>query len=452
MTFSELIAQTAAYAWGIPSVVFLVATGIFLTIRLDFIQFRGFSKAVNFLFAKETDAKESGHISKFEALSTALSATVGTGNIAGVATAITLGGPGAIFWMWVTAVVGMATKFASCTLAVKYRQEDANGIVSGGPMYTLKYGLNMPKMGAAFALFTVLASFGIGCTVQANSIVGGLDYIIPGLQAHNVATGIVLSLLVAVVVLGGIKRIAKVASFMVPFMALAYCFAALMILVLNYQAIPTALSNLFNLALNPQAAGAAAMGAAIRYGVARGIFSNEAGLGSAPMAHAVAKTNNPTKQGLIAMLGPFIDTILICTMTALVLVVVGDYNNGLDGAALSAHSFARGLQVLGPSFSLLGSWVVGLGLIFFAYTTMLAWSFYGDTAIRFLFGQTAVMPYRLTFIALVVVGAIAPLRMVWYFADIANILMAVPNLVSVLMLSGLLRREHPINFVAASAC
>ncbi len=425
------------HAWGYPSIILLVGTGLYLTIRLRFVQLRGFKHALQLIRGKYDKASDPGEVSHFQALSTALSATIGTGNIAGVATAIVGGGPGAIFWMWITATVGMATKYASCSLALKFRRFHPDGSVSGGPMYTLLHGLNMKTLAVLFAGFTLIASFGIGNLVQANSVVGGLSYIIPAATEYKEYVGVIMAIMVGLVIIGGIKRIAKVASRIVPLMAVFYCGAALTILILNIDRIPSAFATIFNLALNPWAAGWGAIGASIQFGVARGLFSNEAGLGSAPMAHAAARTNEPVREGLVAMMGPFIDTIVICTMTALVIVIMGVWGDaqpeGLNGAALSAHAFG---QALGN----VGSWIVGLGLMFFAYSTMIAWSYYGDRSAEFLFGEKAVLPYRVIFTVLVVVGASVKLDLVWNFADIANILMAVPNLISLILLAGLVKK------------
>ncbi|MCG2633842.1 MAG: sodium:alanine symporter family protein [Gammaproteobacteria bacterium] len=430
----------ASAAWGIPSVVLLVGTGLFLTLRLGFIQVRAFRHAWGLLSGRYDRPEDPGEISHAQALSTALAATIGTGNIAGVATAIALGGPGAVFWMWLTALVGMASKFTSCTLAVRFRVLDAEGRVCGGPMHTLKYGLKMPKTGALFAVFALIASFGIGNMVQANSVVDGLSFLAPDIRAQaglRLLLGLALAAAVALVIIGGIRSIAATAARIVPFMALAYCLAAGIILLLNLELIPGAFATIFNYALNPAAAGGGAIGAAMQYGVARGVFSNEAGLGSAPIAHAAAATGEPVREGLVAMLGPFIDTIVICTMTALVIVVTGvwgaDRPAELQGAALSAHAFS---QTLGQA----GAWVVSAGLVFFAYTTIIAWSYYGDRCAEFLFGPGAVTPYRIVYILLVVVGAVIPLPLVWNLADIANILMAAPNLLSLLLLSGLVKQ------------
>jgi len=432
--------EIAGALWGIPAIVLLVGTGLYLTLRLGFIQVRGFRHGIDLVRGKYDKPEDSGEVSHFQALTTALSATVGTGNIAGVATAIALGGPGAVFWMWITAFVGMASKYTSCTLAVKFRVVHEDGSISGGPMYTLARALNLKWLGVLFALFTLIASFGIGNMVQANSVADGLGYIFPGVvdnDSFRLAIGVSMAILVGLVIIGGIKRIAKFTSRIVPFMAIVYCGSALLILFLNVTEIPSAFVTIFNLALNPEAAGGGAIGAAIQYGVARGVFSNEAGLGSAAMAHAAARTNEPVREGLVAMLGPFIDTIIICTMTALVIVIMGTWGDarpeGFEGAALTAHAFE---QALGQA----GGWLVGFGLMFFAFSTIIAWSYYGDRSAEFLFGERAIMPYRMVYTVLVVVGAWIPLKLVWNIADITNILMALPNLISLILLAGLVKK------------
>jgi AGCS family alanine or glycine:cation symporter len=434
---TEVTGRIAGYVWGIPSIILLVGTGLYLTVSLRFIQFRGLKHAFQLISGRYDRREDPGEVTHFQALSTALSATIGTGNIAGVATAIAFGGPGAVFWMWVTALVGMATKYTSCGLALKFRTIHPNGEVSGGPMYTLKNGLNMPVLGVAFAVFTLIASFGIGNMVQANSVVDGLRFVVPGAAKVKLLIGIFIAVMVGLVIIGGIRRIAKVASRIVPFMSIAYCGSAILILLLNIEKIPGAFATIFNYALNPMAVGGGAVGAALQYGVARGVFSNESGLGSAPMAHAAARTNEPVREGLVAMIGPFIDTIVICTMTALVIIVMGAWGDakpeGLDGAALSAYAFQ---QSLGKT----GAWVVGFGLVFFAYSTIISWSYYGDRSAEYLFGEKAVMPYRIVYTMLVVVGACVPLKLVWNFADIANMFMAIPNLVSLILLATLMRK------------
>ncbi len=430
---TDLTGTLAGYAWGIPSIILLVGTGLYLTLRLGFIQFSGFKHSFQLISGKYDKKEDPGEVTHFQALSAALSATIGTGNIAGVATAIAFGGPGAVFWMWITALVGMATKYTSCLLALKYRTIHEDGVVSGGPMYTLKNGLNMPKLGAAFAIFTLIASFGIGNMVQANSVVDGLRFVVPGAENFKLILGVFMAIMVGLVIIGGIKRIAKVASRIVPFMAIAYTISAMIILILNVEKIPSAFALIFNHALNPWAVGGGALGAALRYGVARGVFSNESGLGSAPMAHAAARTKEPVREGLVAMIGPFIDTIIICSMTALVIIISGAWGEarpeGLQGAALSAYAFEHALGKL-------GGWIVGFGLVFFAYSTIIAWSYYGDRSAEYLFGERAVMPYRMIYTILVVVGAYVPLKLVWNFSDIANMLMAFPNLISLILLAG----------------
>jgi len=411
--------------WGPYTLAVLVITGIFLTWRHKFVQLRRVGHAVGITAGRYSTGKAAGQISHFQALSTALSATIGTGNIAGVATAIALGGPGAVFWMWVTAVLGMATKFTSVTLALRYREIDQDGRVAGGPMYTLR-----------------------GNMVQANSVVDGLSYALPDLLGHEawviagtsisppLLIGIVLAVAVGAVILGGIKEIAAVASVIVPFMAVTYCLTAATILVIHAAEIPAALATIFELALNPSAAGGGAIAAAMRYGIARGVFSNEAGLGSSPIAHAAASTDEPVSEGLVAMLEPLIDTLIICTMTALVIVISGQWGDarpdGLEGAALSAHAFSL---TLGNT----GSLIVGGSLTLFAFSTIIAWSYYGDRSASYLFGEIAVVPYRIIYVCLVVVGATIPLRLVWNLADIANVLMIAPNLVVLWLMAGKVR-------------
>ena len=445
------------FLWGSwVTIGLLVGTGIYLTLRLLFIQLRHLGHAIACVRGKYDHSGEGGDISHFKALATALSATIGTGNIAGVATAIALGGPGAVFWMWVTALVGMATKFTSCTLAVKYRRIHEDGSASGGPMHFLSRGLENRRLGrflgGAFALFGMVASFGIGNMVQANSVVGGLGYLLPE-SAHTggfspwagfhvswlaLAAGIILSALTGVVILGGIRRIANVAGVVVPFMCSFYVLGALLILVLNAQAIPGALAQVFKYAFTPYAAGGGALGVAvsqaIRFGVARGIFSNESGLGSAPIAHAAARTGEPVREGVVAMLGPLVDTLVICTMTALVILVTGAHRSGLDGSAMTARAFETGLFGF-------GQYLVGFGIVFFAYSTIIAWSYYGDRCAEFLFGERAIPIYRRLYTGFVVVGAVGGLRTIWTVADIFNALMAIPNLIGLLLLSGVVARE-----------
>ncbi|WP_019025148.1 MULTISPECIES: sodium:alanine symporter family protein [unclassified Thioalkalivibrio] len=443
-TLDQFLGDTASLLWGNPiTLILLLGTGLYLTIRLGLVQVVAFRQGWRALRGTDGRAGGAGQISPFQALSTALSGTIGTGNIAGVATAIALGGPGALFWMWVTAFFGMATKFAETTLAVRYREVGPDGTIAGGPMFTLLHGLKMKKMAILFAAFTLIASFGIGNMVQANSVVDGLTFMVPNLRADDdimgwmaLIIGLTMAVLVALVIIGGVKRIALIASAIVPFMAVVYMIGAFIVIVANIEAVPAAVATILNLALNPWAAGGGAIGLAIQYGVARGMFSNEAGLGSSAMAHAAAKNGDPPREGSVAMLEPFIDTIVVCTLTGLAIVVTGAYIDRADdvvGASLTATAFST---TLGP----FGAMVVGFSLMLFAFSTMIAWSYYGDRSAYFLFGDRAVMPYRIAFVILIVIGATIPLGMVWNFSDIANILMAAPNLIALILLAGLVKK------------
>jgi len=463
MSIETALKSVADVLCGPVMIVMLVGTGLYLTIRLGFVQWRYFRHAVRCVTRKYDDPNEQGDISHFRALATALSATIGTGNIAGVATAIASGGPGAVFWMWVTAMVGMATKFTSCSLAVEFRNIHEDGSASGGPMYYIRKGFAPPLLVALFgpektrkfavwlavlfAMFAVIASFGIGNIVQANSVVEGLRYIFPeslqqaevricegwNVPCFNLIIGVILASLVALVTLGGIKRIAGVAGRLVPAMCIVYVAGAVTVLIINIDKIPACLGLIFEYAFTPYAAGGGFLGYLVshtmRYGVARGVFSNESGLGSAPMAHAAAKTHEMAREGFVAMLGPFIDTICICTMTALVILITGAHQTELDGAQLTAEAFNKG-------FFGYGHYIVGVGLTLFAYSTIISWSYYGDRCAEFLFGPRAVIWYRYIYIAAIVVGAAAALNVVWILADIFNMLMALPNLVGLIALAG----------------
>ena len=424
-----------SYVWGPPLIVFLLFVGIFLTVRYRFLQATKFRHAINLISGKYDDPKEEGEITHFQALSAALSATIGTGNIAGVATAITLGGPGALFWMWVTAFFGMATKFTECTLALKFRRISPDGEVAGGPMYTLLHGLNMRRTAALFACFALVASFGIGNMVQANSVMDGLGYVFPSLHEYKWLGGVILATLVGMVILGGVRRIAHVASTIVPFMAITYISAAFIVLFNHAGEIPSAIAMIFDMALNPWSVGGAAVGEAIRWGVARGLFSNEAGLGSSPMAHAAARTNEPVREGLVAMMEPFIDTLVICTLTGLVIVVTGAWQESGDslmGAALTAHAF-------GNSIGDAGAMVVGAGLALFAYSTMVSWSYYGERAWEYLFGARAALIYRVIFVCFVFIGSVTELKNVLDFSDMMILGMAFPNIIGGVILSPQIR-------------
>jgi AGCS family alanine or glycine:cation symporter len=362
---------------------------------------------------------------------TSLSATIGTGNIAGVATAIAMGGPGALFWMWMIALVGMATKYAEAVLAVHYREQDENGNFVGGPMYYIKNGLgdNWKWMAAAFAFFGMIAGFGIGNGVQANSVA---DVMHNSFDIPELASGIIMAILAALVLLGGIKRIATVAGKLVPFMAITYIIAGLILLVINFERIPEAFSTIITHAFTPISAvggfAGATVWAALRFGIARGVFSNEAGLGSAPIAHAAAQTNSPVQQGTIAMLGTFIDTLVICTITGLVIVSSGVWQTGESGATLTSLAFSEGLPAI-------GEYIVTFGLIVFAFTTLLGWSFYGEKCAEYLFGVKSIIIFRVIWVIAIPVGATFQLDLAWLVADTLNALMALPNLVALLLLS-----------------
>ncbi|KLV05217.1 sodium:alanine symporter [Photobacterium aquae] len=417
--------------WGPPLLILLVGTGAYLTFRLGVIQIRYLPLALRYLFKDdENKSKSRGDVSSFAALCTALSATIGTGNIVGVATAIKLGGPGALFWMWLAALFGMATKYAECLLAVKYRETDANGQMIGGPMYYLQNGAGQKWLAKLFAIFALgVACFGIGTFPQANAIVDAAQL---SFGISREITVVVLTGLVATVTLGGVKSIAAVASKVVPFMALFYIFACVMVLGAQYSAIPAAINTVISSAFTGHAATGGFVGAgimlAIQSGIARGVFSNESGLGSAPMAAAAAKTDSCVRQGLISMTGTFFDTIIICTMTGLTLVVTGAWQGDLAGAAMTSYAFASGLE------SSLGPILVTVGLMFFAFTTILGWNYYGERCITYLFGVKAILPYKLFFLALIAGGAFMKLDMIWLIADIVNGLMAIPNLIGLILL------------------
>ncbi|MFI4956714.1 MAG: alanine/glycine:cation symporter family protein [Gammaproteobacteria bacterium] len=453
MDIYPIVEMMAGWARSYPFILLLLGSAIYVTLRLRGIQFRKTGQAFQCLIGQSDDQQGRGEVSNFGAMATVLSGTIGTGNIAGVATAITLGGPGAIFWMWVTALFGMALKYACCLLGHHYRRVDARGEIAGGPMYTLKYGLNMPKLGAFFAIATLLAAATTGGMVQSHSVVDGIIYVLPQAEEWRLAMGCIIAFLVGIVILGGVQRIATVASVVVPFMAVAYCGSALVILLVNYAKLPGAFMTIFTYALNPWSAGAGMLGAAIQFGVLRALFASEAGLGTAPIALAATKTNYCVRAGLIGMIGPWFDTMLICTMTALVIIIAGFYGDniphGLVGAGLSAAAFEQGLEnAFGHAAGVVGAVVVGAGLVFFAYTTIIAWAYYGDRAMQFLLGPKAVTPFRLAFIALTLIGAVSSLEMVWALADIANVLMAVPNIISLLLLAGMVKKATDDYFSA----
>jgi len=424
-----------SFPWGLPLIILLVGTGLWLTIRLRGLQFRKLWYSLYLALVKRKDeGDQEGDITHFQALMTALSATVGTGNIAGVATAIAAGGPGALFWMWITGLVGMATKYSEAVLAVKYRITDEEGTMSGGPMYYISRGLGWKWLGTLFALFASIAAFGIGNLVQSNSIAAAVQATF-GVPLY--VTGIVLAIGAGLVIFGGIKNIGRVTGVLVPVMIVFYMGGALIILLLNITAISAAFALIFECAFSPTAASGGFLGAgvmmAIRLGVSRGIFSNESGLGSAAIAAAAAQTKHSVTQGLVSMTQTFIDTLVVCTMTGLVLIITGAWNSGNTGAALTSSAFQTGM----PG----GAIIVTVGLILFAFSTILGWSYYGEKSFEYLLGEKAVKPYRLVFVICVGFGAVMKLEVVWALADLFNRLMAFPNLIGLLALTPIIVSE-----------
>ncbi len=420
--------------WGPWLLILLLGVGFWLTFRLRGIQFRSLFYALRLAFSKERSG--TGDISHFGALMTAMAATVGMGNIAGVSTAVALGGPGAIFWMWMTGLVGMATKYSESFLAVKYRQVNEHGEISGGPMYYLEHGLGQKWLGMCFSIFGALAAFGIGNMIQANTAAAA---VVESLGVSKFSVGIILSVLTAMVIIGGIKRIAEVASIFVPFMVAIYFVGALIVILSHLSQLGTGIKLIFEHAFTGTAATGGFIGATlaqtIRYGVARGLFSNESGLGSAPIAAAAAKTNHPAKQALVSMTGTFLDTLVVCSLTALALASSGVWVSGETGVALTMQAFSEGLP---------GNWghiIVTLSAITFAFSTILAWEYYGEKCFEYLFGDKWVHFYRYLWVLFVFIGSIVKLEIVWNFSDAMNALMAIPNLIGLLLLSGVLFRE-----------
>lgn len=426
----EGVAAINNVVWGPMMLVLILGVGLFLQIGLKFLPILKLGTGFGLLF-KGREGSGEGQISPFNALMTSLSATIGTGNIAGVATAVFYGGPGALFWMWMTALVGMATKYAEAVCAVKYRETDELGNFVGGPMYYIKNGLSKKWywLAPTFALFGAIAAFGIGNGVQANSVAEALE---SNFSVPTQITGVILMVLTASVILGGIGRIGSVAGKLVPFMAVSYIIAGLLVLILNADALAGAISLVFTHAFTASAAeggfAGAAVWMAIRFGVARGVFSNEAGLGSAPIAHAAAATSGPVKQGLVAMLGTFIDTIIVCSITGLAIIASGVWTSGERGAALTSLAFESTLPGIGGA-------LIAVALSIFAFTTILGWSFYGEKCVGFFFGSKALVPYRVLWIVMIYVGATADLGLIWLIADTLNAMMAVPNLIALLLLS-----------------
>ena len=433
-SLKTLFDTLGGWVWGPYMLVLLVGTGVYLTVRLMGIQFTLLPFALKQAFTpqkKVEGEKQEGDISHFGALMTALSATIGTGNIAGVATAVVVGGPGAVFWMWITAIFGMATKYGEGVLAVKYRVQNSKGEMSGGPMYYIERGMKQKWLAILFAGFATIASFGIGSSVQSNSVAQSIH---ASFGIDGWITGVVLTVFTAVVMLGGIKSISKVSSVIVPFMAVFYVLGGLIIILLNLDGLMPALQLIFSDAFTGDAVAGGALGTVIRYGVARGVFSNEAGMGSAPIAAAAARTDHPVRQALVSMTGTFLDTIVVCSITGIVLVMGNMYMDGETGAALTTHTFDKLLP--GP-----GGWIVTFGLIFFAYSTILGWCYYGEKCATYLFGDKCITPYRVIYVATVMMGTVASLDLVWAAADTFNGLMAIPNLIALLALSGVIIKE-----------
>lgn len=430
-TIEALLAQASDLVWGPPLLILLFGTHLFLTVRLKFIQ-RFLPQAIRLSFSREKEGD--GDVSQFGALTTALAATIGTGNIVGVATAVAAGGPGAVLWMWLTGVFGVATKYAEAVLAVKYRVRMPNGMMAGGPMYALERGLGSKPLGMLFAVLTAVAAFGIGNMTQANSI-AGLAQQNFGLSPY--LTGAVMTVLTAVVILGGISRIATVCEKLVPFMAAFYILGCLILIVMHAERIPDTVSLIIGSAFNGHAAVGGFLGAgvvhAMRFGIARGLFSNESGLGSAPIVAAAAQTRNPVRQALVSATGTFWDTVVVCALTGLVVVNSGGWQQGLSGSALTNFAFGD-LPVVGPI-------VLTIGLLTFVFSTILGWAFYGEKAAEYLFGSGVIVPYRVLWVVAVFVGSVSTLTAVWSFSDVANGLMAVPNLISLLALNGVIVKE-----------
>ena len=428
----EIFLNTVSNAvWGPPTLILLFGTHLFLTFRLKGIQ-RYLGKAIRLSFEKSSEGE--GDVSHFGALMTALAATIGTGNIVGVATAVAAGGPGAVFWMWLTGVLGISTKYAEAVLSVKYRVRKENGLMAGGPMYVLEKGMNAKWLGVLFAGFTAIAAFGIGNMVQSNSISAMVK------ETFHIApwvTGLVLTVLTALVIVGGIKSIASACERLVPFMAVFYVAGCLILLIMKIDTIPQTFMLILKSAFTGHAALGGFLGAgikeAIRFGIARGLFSNESGLGSAPIVAAAAQTKNPVRQALVSSTGTFWDTVVVCAFTGLVIVNSGEWTQGLNGASLTKAAF--------QDFPVAGPLILTIGLLTFVFSTILGWSYYGEKAAEYLFGEKAIPVYRWLWVFAVMAGSVASLPMVWTFADIANALMAFPNLISLIVLSGVVVEE-----------
>ncbi|MDR2562317.1 MAG: sodium:alanine symporter family protein [Prevotellaceae bacterium] len=444
--FSDFIAEISSWLWGYPLLILLFGTHIFLTFRLGFIQ-RHLGKAIRLSVTRDKESQ--GDVSQFSALATALAATIGTGNIVGVATAIELGGPGAILWTWIAGILGISTKYAEGLLALKYRVKRSDGSIAGGPMYYLHYGLKNKKagkiLGILFAVFAAMAAFGLGSSAQSNSIKDAVFTTFGFAEETNIfglivptkiLIGIVLAFFVGLVIVGGIKSIARVSQNVVPFMACFYVAGCLWILIAGYETLWDSIKVIFSQAFSVEAVGGGAAGSVImlaaRYGVSRGLFSNESGLGSAAIVAAAARTRNPVRQALVSSSGTFWDTVVICALTGLIIVNTGAYKSGFSGFNITRQAFAE---------IPFGEIMLGFALLMFAFTTIIGWSYYAEKSIEYLFGRKAILPYKVVFLAMVFVGAVFSINLIWNFADITNGLMAVPNLVALLLLSGVIAAE-----------
>ena len=430
-SIEAFLSAASGFVWGPPLLILLFGTHLFLTVRLRFIQ-RYLPQAIRLSFSREKEGE--GDVSQFGALTTALAATIGTGNIVGVSTAVAAGGPGAVLWMWLTGVFGVATKYAEAVLAVKYRVRTPNGMMAGGPMYALERGLGSKPLGVLFAALTAIAAFGIGNMTQANSISTMANETL-GLSPY--LTGGVMTVLTAVVILGGITSIASVCEKLVPFMAAFYILGCLVLLAMHLDRIPHTLGVIVSGAFNGQAAIGGFLGAgvmqAMRFGIARGLFSNESGLGSAPIVAAAAQTRNPVRQALVSATGTFWDTVVVCALTGMVVVNSDGWHDGLSGAALTNFAF--------NDLPVVGSLVLTVGLLTFVFSTILGWAYYGEKAAEYLFGPAVTKFYRLLWVGAVFLGSVSSLTAVWSFSDVANGLMAVPNLISLLALNGVIVKE-----------
>jgi len=432
-----VLTEISNFLWGIPLMVALIGTGLYLSTTLGFVQFRHLFRALRMIFLPPHDEKSPGDISHFQALMTALAATVGTGNIAGVATAVATGGPGALFWMWVTGLVGMATKYSEAVLAIRYRIVQPDGSTAGGPMFYIEHGLKSKKLAIGFAVFASVAAFGTGNMIQSNSVAEALN---GAFGIPNWASGIVIAFFAGIVIIGGIKSIGRVTQYLVPIMIVFYMLAGMTAILLNLHLLPMTIKAIFVHAFTGQAIFGGLVGAgvkeAMRFGLARGLLSNESGQGSSPIAAAAARTDHPVTQALVSMTQTFIDTLVVCSMTGFVIIMSQSLDGELTGPKLTAVSFNVLLN------SSIGDYLTAVALAVFAYSTILGWSYYGEISIEYIFGLSFIKFYRIVFIAFVFIGSITRLETVWIFSDVMNALMALPNLLALVLLGGEIKKIH----------